>query len=82
MKVYTSDFFKWMQKGSCSSAKEIIPLTMELIKPKKVVDVGCGTGTWLAIFKEYGVTDILGIDGDWVNRNCCKYEKASLYRMI
>jgi SAM-dependent methyltransferase len=33
-----------------------------------VVDLGCGTGAWLAAFKEKGITDIQGVDGDYVNR--------------
>ena len=37
------------------------------MQPKRLIDVGCGTGTWLSAFKEYGVADILGIDGDWVD---------------
>jgi methyltransferase family protein len=30
--------------------------------------VGCGIGTWLSVFREYGVTDILGVDGDYVKK--------------
>ncbi|TAE83026.1 MAG: class I SAM-dependent methyltransferase [Oscillatoriales cyanobacterium] len=50
------------------SAQEIIPILWEFVQPKRVIDVGCGTGTWLSAFKEFGVKDILGIDGDWVDR--------------
>lgn len=28
-----------------------------------VVDVGCAVGVWLAVFRELGVSDVLGIDG-------------------
>jgi len=31
------------------------------------VDIGCGTGSWLASFVANGVHDVLGFDGDWVN---------------
>jgi SAM-dependent methyltransferase len=31
-----------------------------------VVDVGCGTGGWLAAFADRGVTDYQGFDGPWV----------------
>jgi SAM-dependent methyltransferase len=31
-----------------------------------VIDVGCGVGTWLSVFEEHGVQDILGIDGSTV----------------
>jgi len=40
---------------------------MELVRPKSVVDFGCGTGTWLAVFSRYGVREILGVDGPWID---------------
>jgi 2-polyprenyl-3-methyl-5-hydroxy-6-metoxy-1,4-benzoquinol methylase len=45
----------------------IVPLVTELTRPKSVVDVGCGTGIWLSVFRKLGVQDILGIDGEWVD---------------
>jgi len=50
------------------SPREIVPEIIKLLKPKSVVDVGCGLGTFLYCFKENGVTDVLGIDGSWVNK--------------
>jgi hypothetical protein len=44
------------------------PLLIELFHPRSVVDLGCGTGIWLAAFREQGVTDVLGIEGAWVPR--------------
>src|SRR5262249_16044265 len=38
------------------------------LEPKSVVDVGCGIGTFLNVFLENGVNDVLGIDGAWVDR--------------
>jgi SAM-dependent methyltransferase len=65
---YKQDFYKSRQHGSLQSARIIIPLLLELIAPKSVVDVGCGVGTWLSVFKEYDIKDILGIDGEWVDK--------------
>jgi len=31
-----------------------------------VVDVGCGIGTWLSVFQQHGVSDVLGLDGKYV----------------
>lgn len=45
----------------------IVPILMELFNPKSVVDVGCGLGTFLHAFRELGIHDVLGIDGEWVN---------------
>ncbi|MGM0884323.1 MAG: methyltransferase domain-containing protein [Bacillota bacterium] len=55
-------YYQYQQEGSLRSAKEIVPLILEYIQPKSVVDVGCGVGTWLSVFKEYGVQDVMGID--------------------
>lgn len=67
MQHYTEEFYKYLQNSSRESAKEIIPILWEFLQPKTVIDVGCGTGTWLAEFKEFGVEYILGIEGDWVD---------------
>ncbi|SRX55334.1 bifunctional 2-polyprenyl-6-hydroxyphenol methylase/3-demethylubiquinol 3-O-methyltransferase UbiG [Aequorivita sp. CIP111184] len=47
---------------------EIVPIIYELLKPNSVVDFGCGIGTFLKVFKDLGVDDVLGIDGKWVNK--------------
>jgi len=67
--LYTEQFFKSIQEFSRQSAEEIVPLIQELIPCNSVVDVGCGDGTWLKIFAKYGTQEILGIDGDYVNRD-------------
>lgn len=54
-------------EGSVKSAREILPLILEFINPESVVDVGCGVGSWLLVFKELGINDIVGLDGDWVD---------------
>ena len=48
--------------------KIIVPLIMKTIKPSSVIDVGCGIGTFLNVFKEYGVKSLLGLDGTWVDK--------------
>ncbi len=50
------------------AANEIVPFIVNLLDPKSVVDVGCGTGTWLKIFEDNGINGILGIDGDYVDK--------------
>jgi SAM-dependent methyltransferase len=45
--------------------REIVPVIMDLVKPNSVIDIGCGTGTFLRVFKENGVKHIKGIDGAW-----------------
>src|SRR5262245_52723750 len=69
MQPYSDDFYGYLQVGSRRSAKEIVPLVIKLVQPRNVIDIGCGTGTWLAVFKEYAIDDIWGVDGDYVNRS-------------
>src|SRR5260221_8523704 len=63
--LYSTDFFDRHSAGSRNSAKEIVPIIVDLLAPRSVIDVGCGVGTWLAVFSGHGVTDIYGIDGDY-----------------
>lgn len=79
MHPYTKDFYKIRQEGSRRSAKEIVPLVLGLVQPKRVIDVGCGVGTWLSIFKEYGIEDIFGIDGDWVDKKMLQIPEEQFY---
>jgi len=48
-----------------ASARAVVPLVLDLISPKSVVDIGCGVGTWLSVFHEHGIA-ITGIDGEWI----------------
>jgi glycosyltransferase involved in cell wall biosynthesis/SAM-dependent methyltransferase len=66
--LYTKDFYQEKQQGSQNSAREIVPLILDIIQPKSVIDVGCGTGTWLSVFKEFGINNCLGIDGYYVDK--------------
>ncbi|MEK7684062.1 MAG: class I SAM-dependent methyltransferase [Verrucomicrobiota bacterium] len=69
MQPYTEDFFKGQQEGSRRSALEILPLVLTLIHPRRVIDVGCGVGTWLAALRNLGIEDVWGVDGDYVARS-------------
>lgn len=68
MPEYSQQFFADLQDGAVSSAKVIVPLILGLVPAASVVDVGCGEGVWLAEFQRLGANDILGIDGDYVER--------------
>src|SRR6516165_4446730 len=61
-------FSRNLLEGSRRSAEETIPLVLRLIQPRSVIDVGCGVGSWLAVCKELGVTDVLGVDGSWADK--------------
>lgn len=66
MQQYSASFFQAIAPSGVDSARVVVPLLIELVKPRSVVDVGCGTGSWLRVVKELGVNDVLGIDGSYV----------------
>ena len=67
MREYSPSFYAQVAAGSASSANAIVPIVLDLVSPRSVVDVGCGLGAWLAAAIANGVDDALGIDGDYVD---------------
>jgi SAM-dependent methyltransferase len=65
---YGTEFFEGQRDGSLRSAKVIVPLLLDAMPVTSVVDVGCGVGTWLSVFMEHGISDVVGVDGDYVDR--------------
>jgi SAM-dependent methyltransferase len=47
----------------------VVPIVLTMLPPvNSVVDFGCGIGRWLKAFKNCGVGEILGLDGEWCNK--------------
>lgn len=60
-----------------AAPEKIVPIIYDLIHPESVVDFGCGIGTFLYAFKEAGVSNVLGIDGEWADKKLlAKYLKS------
>lgn len=62
---YNNEFFDELAIGAKKSANILVPIVYEKLKPKSVLDVGCGIGSWLKVWSEFNV-DIFGVDGEWV----------------
>lgn len=67
--TYSPAFYDGQSKGSRLSAAQTLPLLQKWLRISSVLDVGCGVGTWLAMFREAGITDVLGLDGAYVSRD-------------
>lgn len=67
--AYDTAFFDDLSDGSFESAKVVLPIVQDLVKPTSILDVGCGTGAWLAEWISLGVTDVIGIDGHYVDKS-------------
>lgn len=64
---YDEDFYAGAIEDARRAVAEIVPLVMERVEPRSVVDLGCALGVWLAEFARNGVADYLGVDGEWVD---------------
>lgn len=67
--LYTQAFFTTRQQNARQSAQAIVPLVLQALgHPQSIIDLGCGTGSWLSVFSEAGVPTIVGVDGSYVEK--------------
>jgi hypothetical protein len=66
---YDDCFFDRVGEGAYASASIVAPIVIQMLRPSNVVDFGCGRGTWLKVFSENGVGEVLGLDGAYVDRS-------------
>ena len=67
------------QATARESAKLILPLVRRFLPFESLLDVGCGTGTWLSVAQEQGVERLFGVDGPWLDPDDFELD-AALYR--
>ena len=67
--AYDDKFFDWVNLTALRSARLFLPVVKQAIDAASVADVGCGQGAWLSVWREMGVEDVCGLDGDYVARD-------------
>ncbi|QGW29698.1 methyltransferase domain-containing protein [Phnomibacter ginsenosidimutans] len=55
----------------------MVPIILELLNPKSVIDVGCGPGNFLKVFQDLGIDDVFGVDGSWVQEDTLYVDKQN-----
>jgi SAM-dependent methyltransferase len=73
---YSTLFYRYQREGSLRSARRTLPAINGPLGVRSVLDVGCGAGAWLAAHGELGVTDVMGVDGDYVDRTLLMVDAA------
>ena len=68
MYEYDSQFQSYTGSNATKSAQAIVPILREALHPTSVLDLGCGRGAWLEVWKAHGASEVLGVDGDYVDR--------------
>jgi SAM-dependent methyltransferase len=64
--LYDASFFAIITSTAAASARRVVPPLVQWLKPRSVVDVGCGEGAWLAEFLRAGCRGV-GVDGPAVD---------------
>ncbi|MEP4195347.1 MAG: GtrA family protein [Aliishimia sp.] len=77
--VYNDTFFDYIDSGARSSAQNLIGILSQSLSPSSVLDLGCGRGVWLDEWQRAGAQDVLGVDGDYVNRDELAISQDSFY---
>ncbi len=76
---YDGSFYDSFEESSLHSARVVVPMVLACIRPNSVADVGCGLGVWLSVFREQGVSEVCGYDGDYVDRSRLRIPQESFH---
>jgi SAM-dependent methyltransferase len=50
------------------AASHVVPFLYKTFRPASVLDIGCGTGTWLKVFSQNdSIHTLQGVDGDYID---------------
>ena len=73
--IYDHSFHDYTAKLNWLSAGRVVSLILSMTQVRSVLDVGCSVGHWLNRWREAGVEDHLGLDGDYVERTALVIDK-------
>lgn len=66
--AYDPEFFRWMGAGPDENSRQVLGTAFNFLKPESVIDIGCGTGKWVATAIMLGAREGVGVDGLHVPR--------------
>jgi SAM-dependent methyltransferase len=68
MYEYDQSFYHYINQGSVDSARKLLPKLLDVLPEpvESVLDVGCGAGAWLNVWKSLGA-EVVGLDGNYVS---------------
>jgi hypothetical protein len=76
MYVYDSAFQTMASVGSAHAAQRIVSAMLSILPVRSVIDFGCARGAWLRQWRAHGARDIVGVDGDYVDRTKLEFDPA------
>lgn len=75
--MYDFEWHKTHGDKTSSSALVALQQLKRYLSFDSVLDVGCGDGRWLSACQALGVSEILGVDGPWTDRERLLIEQTS-----
>lgn len=66
--TYAKDFYDDRRTRTLAAARRVLGTLRGSMDFRSVVDVGCGTGTWLSAAREQGAGITVGLEGDWMSQ--------------
>lgn len=78
---YNQIFFSGQKHAPKEGVVHVVDFLRQQFAPRSVVDIGCGVGQWLSVFRAAGVTDVLGVDGAWVPKDLLSIPRGSFLEM-
>ena len=79
-KLYQPAYCAGERDEKLLSPRTILPLIKPYVSFHSAVDFGCGTASWLAVAKELGAADTLGVDGPWIREEMLADPSIDLMR--
>jgi SAM-dependent methyltransferase len=76
---YDKHFYDKLNTASKISGEVIVPIVLDLLHPKSVIDIGCGQGEWLSNLAGTSI-DYLGVDGDYISDEQLLIDKQKFVR--
>lgn len=67
MYEYDEEFYRYISQSAVDSARQLLPTLLAVLPGpvESVLDVGCGAGAWLTVWKSLNA-QVMGLDGDYV----------------
>lgn len=67
--IYDAKFYQQQKNISVQAARKFLALLFSHYIPQSVLDIGCGSGSWLKVAQDLGAKTVLGIDGNKVEQD-------------
>lgn len=80
-KVYNKPYYAKRHKQTLYTAQKVLSIIQNIVKDAKVLDLGCGVGTWASVAKSLGASSVQGMDGPWVNEELLEIDSKEFIKL-